>query len=110
MKAHTLCHYTKPVGVERVKVHGDSLAGNLEGIAADRDVLVFFRCGMVRYRASMYATSSRARNRSKSPVVTELEYIEPLCAVFESGKTTVEGTSRGAALVFEGDALRRLSR
>jgi hypothetical protein len=28
-------------------------------------------------------------NRSKSPVVTELEYIEPLCAVFESGSTTI---------------------
>ena len=31
----------KPVGIERVKVHGASLAGNLEGNAADRDVLVF---------------------------------------------------------------------
>ena len=28
-------------------------------------------------------------NRSKSPVVTELEYMEPLCAVFESGSTTI---------------------
>ena len=26
---------------------------------------------------------------SKSPVVTELEYIEPLCTVFESGRTTI---------------------
>ena len=26
---------------------------------------------------------------SKSPVVTELEYIEPLCMVFESGSTTI---------------------
>ena len=26
---------------------------------------------------------------SKSPVVTELEYIEPLCTVFESGSTTI---------------------
>jgi enterochelin esterase-like enzyme len=31
----------KPVTVERVKVHGKALAGNLEGNAADRDVLVF---------------------------------------------------------------------
>jgi enterochelin esterase-like enzyme len=31
----------KPVTVERVKVHGVSLEGNLEGNAADRDVLVF---------------------------------------------------------------------
>ena len=28
-------------------------------------------------------------NRSKSPVVTELEYIEPLWSVFESGSTTI---------------------
>ena len=38
----------KPVGVERVKVHGASLAGNLEGNAADRDVLVFLPPGYAR--------------------------------------------------------------
>jgi S-formylglutathione hydrolase FrmB len=31
----------KPVTVERVKVHGQSLEGNLEGDAVDRDVIVF---------------------------------------------------------------------
>jgi enterochelin esterase-like enzyme len=31
----------KPVTVERIKVHGASLEGNLEGDAVDRDVLVF---------------------------------------------------------------------
>jgi hypothetical protein len=31
----------------------------------------------------------RATNCSKSPVVTELEYIEPLCSVFASGRTTI---------------------
>jgi len=31
----------KPVGVERIKVHGTALEGNLEGDAVDRDVLVF---------------------------------------------------------------------
>ena len=31
----------KPVTVERIKVHGTSLEGNLEGDAADRDVIVF---------------------------------------------------------------------
>ena len=31
----------KPVTVERVKVHGTALEGNLEGNAADRDVIVF---------------------------------------------------------------------
>jgi S-formylglutathione hydrolase FrmB len=30
----------KPVAIERIKVHGASLAGNLEGNAPDRDVLV----------------------------------------------------------------------
>jgi len=31
----------KPVAVERVKVHGSSLEGNLEGDSVDRDVIVF---------------------------------------------------------------------
>ena len=31
----------KPVAVERIKVRAPSIAGNLEGNAADRDVLVF---------------------------------------------------------------------
>src|SRR5436190_23071147 len=31
----------KPVTVERVKIHGDALEGNLEGDAVDRDALVF---------------------------------------------------------------------
>src|SRR5215472_17076361 len=31
----------KPVPLEHVKVHGTALEGNLEGDAADRDVLVF---------------------------------------------------------------------
>src|SRR5688572_31868916 len=30
----------KPVSVERIKIHGKSLEGNLEGNAVDRDVLV----------------------------------------------------------------------
>lgn len=31
----------KPVAVERIKIHGEALAGNLEGNAADRDVIVY---------------------------------------------------------------------
>jgi hypothetical protein len=31
----------KPVRVERIKVHGAALEGNLEGNAVDRDVIVF---------------------------------------------------------------------
>jgi enterochelin esterase-like enzyme len=44
----------KPVGVERVKVHGASLAGNLEGNAADRDVLVFLPPGYARETPRRY--------------------------------------------------------
>lgn len=44
----------KPVGVERVKVHGASLAGNLEGNAADRDVLVFLPPGYARETTRRY--------------------------------------------------------
>jgi enterochelin esterase-like enzyme len=35
----------KPVTVERIKVHGASLEGNLEGDATDRDVIVFLPPG-----------------------------------------------------------------
>jgi enterochelin esterase-like enzyme len=35
----------KPVTVERIKVHGKSLEGNLEGDATDRDVIVFLPPG-----------------------------------------------------------------
>ena len=31
----------KPVTVERIKIHGTALEGNLEGDAVDRDVIVF---------------------------------------------------------------------
>ena len=31
----------KPAAVERIKIHGTALEGNLEGDAVDRDVLVF---------------------------------------------------------------------
>ena len=43
----------KPVQVERIKVHGTSLEGNLEGDAADRDVIVFL--------PPSYATSKTRR-------------------------------------------------
>ena len=36
----------KPVQVERIKVHGAALEGNLEKDAVDRDVLVFCRRAM----------------------------------------------------------------
>ena len=35
----------RPATVERIKVHGSSLEGNLEGNAADRDVMVFLPPG-----------------------------------------------------------------
>ena len=35
----------RPVAVERIKVHGESLEGNLEGNAVERDVLVFLPPG-----------------------------------------------------------------
>src|SRR4051794_10923798 len=44
----------KPVGVERIKIHGKSLEGNLEGDAADRDVIVFLPPGYQRERNRRY--------------------------------------------------------
>jgi enterochelin esterase-like enzyme len=43
----------KPVTVERIKIHGAALEGNLEGDAVDRDVLVFLPPG--------YASNKRQR-------------------------------------------------
>jgi enterochelin esterase-like enzyme len=44
----------KPVTVERIKVHGPSLEGNLEKNAADRDVLVFLPPGYQQERERRY--------------------------------------------------------
>lgn len=44
----------RPVAVERIKVHGGSLEGNLEGNAADRDVIVFLPPGYQQDRKRRY--------------------------------------------------------
>jgi enterochelin esterase-like enzyme len=43
-----------PVPVERIKVHGRALEGNLEGDAADRDVMVFLPPSYARDRSRRY--------------------------------------------------------
>jgi enterochelin esterase-like enzyme len=44
----------KPATVERVKVHGTFLEGNLEGNAVDRDVIVFLPPGYSREKSRRY--------------------------------------------------------
>jgi enterochelin esterase-like enzyme len=44
----------KPVKVERIKIHGTALEGNLEGDAVDRDVLVFLPPSYARQRSRRY--------------------------------------------------------
>ncbi len=44
----------KPVTVERVKIHGPSLEGNLEGNAVERDALVFLPPGYAREKTRRY--------------------------------------------------------
>ena len=44
----------KPVTVERIKIHGAALAGNLEGNAIDRDVLVFLPPSYAKQKARRY--------------------------------------------------------
>lgn len=44
----------KPATVERVKVHGTSLEGNLEGDAVDRDMLVFLPPGYAKNKSKRY--------------------------------------------------------
>jgi S-formylglutathione hydrolase FrmB len=46
----------KPVIVERVKVHGSALEGNLEGDAVDRDVIVFLPPGYAAEKNRRYPT------------------------------------------------------
>ena len=44
----------KPVRVERVKIHGTALEGNLEGDAVDRDVLVFLPPSYAKEKSRRY--------------------------------------------------------
>src|SRR5262252_5394403 len=44
----------KPVTVERIKVHGTSLEGNLEGDAVDREVIVFLPPGYATQKNRRY--------------------------------------------------------
>ena len=44
----------KPVTVERIKVRGASLEGNLEGNAVDREVLVFLPPGYTKEKGRRY--------------------------------------------------------
>lgn len=44
----------KPVKVERIKIHGTALEGNLEGDAVDRDVLVFLPPSYDRQKSRRY--------------------------------------------------------
>ncbi|MFN7992842.1 MAG: alpha/beta fold hydrolase [Bryobacteraceae bacterium] len=46
----------KPVTVERIKVHGAALEGNLEGDAADRDVIVFLPPSYAHEKHRRYPT------------------------------------------------------
>jgi enterochelin esterase-like enzyme len=45
----------KPVRVERIKIHGAALEGNLEGNAVDRDVLVFLPPSYDKQKSRRYA-------------------------------------------------------
>src|SRR5437660_6368412 len=44
----------KPVAVERIKIHGTALEGNLEGDAVDREVFVFLPPGYAREKSRRY--------------------------------------------------------
>ena len=44
----------KPVTVERIKVHGTALEGNLEGNAVERDVIVFLPTGYAQEKTRRY--------------------------------------------------------
>src|SRR5437868_849428 len=48
-------HGAKPVTVERIKIHGTALEGNLEGDAVDREVFVFLPPSYAQERSRRYA-------------------------------------------------------
>jgi hypothetical protein len=61
----------KPVSVERIKIHGQALEGNLEGDAVDREVFVFLppsfmRCTAIQSGPSSGLTKSTCRRRLKA--------------------------------------------
>jgi S-formylglutathione hydrolase FrmB len=73
----------KPVSVERIKIHGTALEGNLEGDAVDRDVLVFL------------PPSYGAQQRRRYPVVYALHGFS-IGAEQWSGEIHVPQTIEGA--------------
>src|SRR5439155_4038238 len=44
----------KPVTMERIKIHGSALEGNLEGDAVDRDVIVFLPPSYAKEKSRRY--------------------------------------------------------
>ena len=44
----------KPVAVERIKIHGAALEGNLEGNAVDRDAIVFLPPSYAKEKSRRY--------------------------------------------------------
>ena len=53
----------KPATVEHIKIHGGALEGNLEGNAAERDVLVFLPPSYAGEKNRRYPAPSSGRRR-----------------------------------------------
>ncbi len=58
----------KPVTVERIKVHGNALEGNLEGNAVNRDVIVFLPPSYAEEKSRRYPYRHEARGCVWKPV------------------------------------------
>ncbi len=75
----------KPVTVERIKVHGKALEGNLEGNAADRDILVLmppsYRGEPTRRYPVVYARSIPAITPTMSRSASRIS-----CCRFSAGR------------------------
>jgi hypothetical protein len=83
----------RPAIVERIKIHGKALEGNLEGDAVDRDAMVFLPPGYIQNPARRYpvvyalhgysigaeqwSQESTCRRRSRGPSVNSGEASEP---------------------------------
>ena len=57
----------KPVAVEKIKIHGAALEGNLEGNAVDRDVMSICRPGTPQTRRSGTRSSMLSTATASAP-------------------------------------------
>lgn len=57
----------KPVAVDKIKIHGAALEGNLEGNAVDRDVIIYLPPGYAANKKSDTRSSTLSTGTATAP-------------------------------------------